>query len=120
MHQPGSFPPLPSQVRDEEVEEMQGLLDACVLHPVKGGVENVYGKVNILLQTYISQLPLRSFSLVSDMNYVAQNAGRLLRALFEMALRRNLASMSAKLLTLCKCVDHQLWWSLGSPLRQVW
>ena len=39
---------------------------------VKGGTENVYGKVNILLQAYISQLPLNSFNLVSDTAYIAQ------------------------------------------------
>lgn len=101
------------------MEEMQGLLDACYLHPVKGGIENVYGKVNILLQAFISQAPIRSFSLISDMNYVAQNAGRIMRALFEIAVRRNLATISAKLLTLCKCVDQRMWWGLHNPLRQV-
>lgn len=39
---------------------------------VKGGVENSYGKVNILLQTFISKGFVDSFSLVSDLGYVAQ------------------------------------------------
>jgi len=34
-------------------------------YEVKGGTENVYGKVNILLQTYISQIHIESFSLLS-------------------------------------------------------
>ena len=40
--------------------------------PVKGGIENAHGKVNVLLQTFISRASIDSFSLVSDMTYVAQ------------------------------------------------
>jgi activating signal cointegrator complex subunit 3 len=40
--------------------------------PVAGGVENPHGKVNILLQTYISRGYVDGFSLVSDSAYVAQ------------------------------------------------
>ncbi|EDQ88536.1 uncharacterized protein MONBRDRAFT_26326, partial [Monosiga brevicollis MX1] len=106
--------------RDEEMDELKLLLDdACVLHPVKGGIENTYGKVNILLQAYISQAPIYSFSLISDMNYVAQNAGRILRALFEMAVRQNRGTMASTLLRLCKCVDRRQWYGLNSPLRQL-
>jgi activating signal cointegrator complex subunit 3 len=62
--------------RDEEMEELGRLEeDSCFLE-VKGGVENQYGKVNILLQSYISQARVDSFSLVSDMSYIAQNASR--------------------------------------------
>ena len=39
---------------------------------IKGGAENEYGKVNILMQTHISREQVESFSLVSDMAYVAQ------------------------------------------------
>jgi hypothetical protein len=43
------------QVRDEELEELDFLLrEACYLQPVQGGSENSYGKVNIMLQAYIS------------------------------------------------------------------
>lgn len=44
--------------------------------PVKGGVENSYGKVNILLQVYIWREAVESFSLTSDLAYVAQVRGR--------------------------------------------
>ena len=49
---------------------------------LKECAENAYGKVNILLQTHISRGHVRAFSLVSDMNYVTQNAARIARALF--------------------------------------
>lgn len=51
--------------------EMDELIGQCRVH-VKGGVENAYGKVNVLLQTYISRSPVESFSLTSDLSYVAQ------------------------------------------------
>lgn len=47
------------------------MVDDCYFL-VKGGVENSYGKVNILLQTFISRGCVDSFSLVSDLGYVAQ------------------------------------------------
>lgn len=40
--------------------------------PAAGGVENGYGKVNVLLQTYIGRGEVDSFSLISDLSYVAQ------------------------------------------------
>lgn len=60
------------QVRDEEMEELDQLLcNYCEL-PAAGGVENSYGKVNVLLQTYICRGEVDSFSLMSDLSYVAQ------------------------------------------------
>lgn len=60
------------QVRDEEMEELdQMLCNYCEL-PAAGGAENSYGKVNILLQTYIGRGEVESFSLISDLSYVAQ------------------------------------------------
>lgn len=53
----------------EELEQM--LCTYCQL-PAAGGVENGYGKVNILLQTYIGRGEVDSFSLISDLSYVAQ------------------------------------------------
>ncbi|XP_075962995.1 activating signal cointegrator 1 complex subunit 3 isoform X6 [Anarhichas minor] len=60
------------KVRDEEMEELEQLLcNYCEL-PAAGGVENGYGKINVLLQTYISRGEVDSFSLISDLSYVAQ------------------------------------------------
>ena len=50
---------------------MDELIGQCRVQ-VKGGVENAYGKVNVLLQTYISHSAVESFSLISDLSYVAQ------------------------------------------------
>lgn len=59
------------KVRQDELPELEQLKDGCNF-AVKGGTENEYGKVNILLQSYISKTFVDSFSLVSDMSYVAQ------------------------------------------------
>lgn len=59
-------------MREDEIPELEEHLnDTCRL-PVKGGVENSYGKVNILMQMYISRGIVESFSLTSDLAYVAQ------------------------------------------------
>uniref|UniRef100_A0A8C5ESZ6 Activating signal cointegrator 1 complex subunit 3 n=1 Tax=Gouania willdenowi TaxID=441366 RepID=A0A8C5ESZ6_GOUWI len=105
------------QVRDEEMEELEQMLcNYCELHAA-GGVENGYGKVNILLQTYIGRGEVDSFSLISDLSYVAQNAARIMRALFEIALRKRWPAMTYRLLTLCKVIDKRLW-GFAHPLRQ--
>ena len=89
-----------------------------MIYPIAGGSENTHGKVNILMQAYISRASINVFSLVSDAAYVAQNGARILRGLFEIALRKNWPATSNKLLTLSKCLDKRLW-PCSTPLRQV-
>ena len=106
-----------SQVREDEVTELEEHLHSSCCMPVKGGVENSYGKVNILLQTYISRGMVESFSLVSDHAYISQNASRIMRGLFQMALRKGWSGMAAKLLSLSKSLDHRMW-GFEHPIRQ--
>ncbi|MEE6475928.1 hypothetical protein FKM82_010900 [Ascaphus truei] len=105
------------KVRDEESEELEHLIDNYCELPVAGGVENGYGKINILLQTYIGRGEMDNFSLISDSAYVAQNAARIVRALFEVALRKKWPAMTYRLLNLSKVIDKRLW-GWASPLRQ--
>jgi pre-mRNA-splicing helicase BRR2 len=44
------------------------------------------------------------FALVSDMVYVQQSAARIMRALYEIALKRNWAALSDKLLNFSKMI----------------
>ncbi|KAK7480723.1 hypothetical protein BaRGS_00027984, partial [Batillaria attramentaria] len=105
------------KVREDEMEELERLVeDGCEML-VPGGKENTHGKVNILLQSYVSRVSVDAFSLVSDMAYVAQNAGRIMRALFEMALRQGWPVMAGRLLEQCKTIDKRLW-GFEHPLRQ--
>ncbi|CAD5122095.1 DgyrCDS10545 [Dimorphilus gyrociliatus] len=97
------------KVRDDELGELDDHLDKTCQLRVLGGTENGYGKVNILLQTYIGRASIDSFSLVSDQAYVAQNAGRIARAVFEIALKKGMAIMSGRLLNVCKLIERRLW-----------
>ena len=103
-------------VREEEKGELEKLLERVPI-PVKETMDEPAAKVNVLLQTYISRLKLDGFALVSDMVYVTQSAGRLMRALHEIVLKRGWAALADKTLTLCKIVDRRMWGS-QSPLRQ--
>uniref|UniRef100_T1IVJ2 U5 small nuclear ribonucleoprotein 200 kDa helicase n=1 Tax=Strigamia maritima TaxID=126957 RepID=T1IVJ2_STRMM len=105
------------KVREDEMDELEDqTLTYCKL-PVKGGKENTHGKVNILLQTHISRGDCKSFSLISDLNYITQNGTRILRALFEVVLRRRWALMSSRMLELCKVLEQRMW-PEDSPLHQ--
>ena len=84
--------------------------------PNKEGVEDPSAEVNILLQVYISQLKLEGFALMSNMVYVTQSAGRLMRAIFEIVLHSGRAQLADKVLSLCKIIDKRMWQSM-SPLR---
>ncbi|GAB4840530.1 DExH-box ATP-dependent RNA helicase DExH12 [Ancistrocladus abbreviatus] len=85
--------------------------------PIKESLEEPSAKINVLLQAYISQLKLEGLPLTSDMVYITQSAGRLLRALFEIALKRGWAQLFEKALNLCKLVNKRMW-SVQTPLRQ--
>ena len=89
--------------------------EACPL-AVRAPVEEFSGKCCVLMQAFISGTKVNSFTLISDTNYIASNAGRVARALFEMCLKRGLAGAAVKLLRIAKSVDHRLWWFL-TPLR---
>lgn len=104
------------KVRDDEVNELDELMQECQL-VAQGGVENVYGKVNILLQTYLTRKRVNTASLISDQAYVTQNAMRIARALFEIMLRRNNAIMAGRLLHMAKMFEVQQW-NFLTPLRQ--
>jgi activating signal cointegrator complex subunit 3 len=54
------------------MEELDHLTNEYCEVRVKGGSENVHGKVNILLQTFLSRGQVNSFSLMSDQAYVTQ------------------------------------------------
>ncbi|KAK6148524.1 hypothetical protein DH2020_019436 [Rehmannia glutinosa] len=103
-------------VRQDEKMELAKLLDRVPI-PIKESLEEPSAKINVLLQAYISQLKLEGLSLTSDMVYITQSAGRLMRALFEIVLKRGWAQLAEKALKLCKMIGKRMW-SVQTPLRQ--
>jgi activating signal cointegrator complex subunit 3 len=104
------------KVRPEELSEMDELKKNTQFN-VKALVDDTAGKVNILLQNYIDHSRIKSFTLVSDTNYVAQNASRISRALFEICLKRGWATMAHLFLLLSKSIDRRVGMD-QHPLRQ--
>ena len=88
-----------------------------MLRNSQGGTDTSHGKVNILLQAYISGYRPQDFALVSDQAYAAQNAGRISRALLEIAISRKWASVSSVLMGISKAIEQRLW-PFDNPLKQ--
>ena len=121
------------QVRENEVKELEQLMEAAPcsvkaghglamtallsLHIHQGGTDTSQGKVNILLQAYISGYRPEDFALVSDQAYAAQNGGRIVRALLEIAISRKWANVSAVLMGMSKAIEKRLW-PFDQPLKQ--
>lgn len=103
-------------VRQDEKVELAKLLQRVPI-PVKGGIEEPAAKVNVLLQAYISRLKLEGLALMADLVYVTQSAGRILRAIFEICLKRGWASVAKIALDLCKMAEKRMWPTM-TALRQ--
>ncbi|KAI5466670.1 pre-mRNA splicing helicase [Mariannaea sp. PMI_226] len=103
-------------VRQDEKLELAQLLERVPI-PVKESIEEPHAKINVLLQAYISRLKLDGLALMADMVYVTQSAGRILRAVFEIALKKGWASVAKTALDLCKMAEKRMWPTM-TPLRQ--
>ncbi|KAK1407351.1 hypothetical protein QVD17_38965 [Tagetes erecta] len=104
-------------VREEEQNELETLLRTICPLEVKGGPTNKHGKVSILIQLFISRGSIDAFSLISDAAYISASLARIMRALFEICLRRGWCEMTSFMLEYCKAVDRQIW-PHQHPLRQ--
>lgn len=97
------------QSRDNESKELTKLKDEAAPCKVAGTIDQSPAKTNVLLQSHISRARLEDFALVSDSAYVAQNASRICRALFMIALNRRWGIQCLVLLSLCKSIEKQIW-----------
>ncbi|KAF8974332.1 Sec63-domain-containing protein [Flammula alnicola] len=104
------------QIRESEIKELEQIMERVPCE-VKGGTDTSAGKVNILLQGYISREMVDDFALVSDMAYVAQNGGRIVRALLEIVISKKWANVTAVLMAMSKSIESRLW-PFDHPLRQ--
>ena len=103
-------------VRQDEKLELAKLLGRVPI-PVKEGVEEPQAKINVLLQAYISRLKLDGLALMADLVYVTQSAGRILRAIFEICLKKGWSQVAKLALDLCKMAEKRMWPTM-TPLRQ--
>ena len=103
-------------VRQDEKLELAKLLGRVPI-PVKEGIEEPQAKINVLLQAYISRLKLEGLALMADLVYVTQSAGRILRAMFEICLKKGWSSVAKTALDLCKMAEKRMWPTM-TPLRQ--
>ena len=97
------------QSRDNESKELGRLRDEATRYDVVGANDVPSAKTNILLQSYISRARVEDSALVSDTAYVAQNAARICRALFLIALNRRWGHQCLVILSLCKSIEKQIW-----------
>ncbi|XP_049849138.1 uncharacterized protein LOC126317508 [Schistocerca gregaria] len=109
------------RVRDQEIDELEEIYAHCPLSPF-GGVAHSSSKVNLLIQVHICRIFVRSPSLHSDLAYISQSANRILRGLFEVALKSHIAQKSVDILVdalnLCKSFEQQVWIT-RHPLAQL-
>ena len=103
-------------VREEDKLELAKLLDRVPI-PIKENIEDPTAKVNVLLQSFISRVSLDGFVLSADMSFIVQNAGRLMRCLFEIILKHGWAQATYKALNFCKMIGQRMWLN-QTPLRQ--
>ncbi|KAL8914049.1 MAG: hypothetical protein Q9171_001300 [Xanthocarpia ochracea] len=103
-------------VRQDEKLELAKLLGRVPI-PVKESIEEPHAKINVLLQAYISRLKLEGLALMADLVYVTQSAGRILRAIFEICLKKGWSSVAKTALDLCKMAEKRMWPTM-TPLRQ--
>ena len=103
-------------VRPEEKAEVSKLINHVPI-PIKEPADDPAAKINVLLQCYICRASLRGFSLMADMIYISQNAERIMRCMFEIALSLGYAETALQLLSYAKMVGVRMWY-VQSPLRQ--
>ena len=105
-------------VREEERLELSKLAEV-VPFPCRASLDSNPSqlKISVLLQSYISKLDLEGFALSSDMVFIQQNGSRIMRAIFEVAVRKGWACLANRALTWAKSIENRMW-SVQCPLRQ--
>jgi pre-mRNA-splicing helicase BRR2 len=103
-------------VRQDEKLELANLLTKVPI-PVKESVEEPQAKISVLLQAYVSRLKLEGLALMADLVYVTQSAGRILRAIFEICLKKGWSQVAKLSLEMCKMAEKRMWPTM-TPLRQ--
>ncbi|ETO25856.1 hypothetical protein RFI_11282, partial [Reticulomyxa filosa] len=109
------------KVREDEESELAKLYNTshCCPYKVLEDHREPVGKSIILLQVHIGRQAhlVRHQTLRNDLLYIDQNAPRVARALFEIALRMGWGALAFDALQMCQVIEHKVWHHL-TPLRQ--
>ena len=105
------------QSRENEEKELTHIRNEVIPCDVDGSVDSPQAKTNILLQSFISRVQPEDFALTNDLNYVAQQSGRICRALFMIALNRQWGHQCLVLLSMAKSIEKRIW-PFQHPLHQ--
>ena len=106
------------KVRDTEVKELESLEDSYSRLSSKCIKWEVPRKINVLVQTLISQGQINYFALEVDANYVSQNFLRIARAVFQYCLLKGYANSSRSCLNIILSFERRLWWHISHILLQ--
>lgn len=95
--------------RPEEQRELAYLRASECCHCFKSLVSQTGGKIAVLLQSHMSRYELSSTALYLDQVYIVRNAGRILRAVFDIAICKRLGNVAQEVVTFQKCLEHHCW-----------
>lgn len=93
-------------------------LAAILPIPLRAASNSSVAKFACLVQCYVGRLPLDGLSIGSDMPAVQQSLGRVVRALFDIALSMKFLSAASTLHRWSVMVQHRMW-STDLVIRQV-
>lgn len=97
------------RVRAEELQEIDLLKERYCPVDIRAPVEEYSGKCCVLLQAYISQANINSFTLISDTNFLINSAERITRALLEICLLKKYARLARYCLAWCNAINRKIW-----------
>lgn len=104
-------------VRADEQSQLRELIENAPI-AVRESRYTPLAKINILLQCYISRKSLEGLPLMSEIGYIKDSAQRILRALYEICVYKEVGRTARQFLELYQMVRHQQW-SVESYIRQV-
>ncbi|KAJ0236471.1 DEAD/DEAH box helicase domain-containing protein [Hirschfeldia incana] len=97
-------------VRQDERKELAELYSSGgIQNSIEESLDRRSAKINLLLQAYISRLPVESLSLTSDMHYIAESAGRLVQVLYKMVSRQGWAQLAKEALQISIIIRERMW-----------
>eukprot|EP00924_Labyrinthula_sp_SR-Ha-C_P005262 augustus_masked-scaffold_1-processed-gene-26.4-mRNA-1 protein AED:0.13 eAED:0.14 QI:0/0/0/0.66/1/1/3/0/1967 len=97
------------QVREDEISELRFLKRKLPL-PIEEGFDSPIGKCILLFQSFILRKELKTFTLVSDRNLISQNTPRILAALLDIAINKQVGAVVHYLLAFSVAIKQRVFY----------